>query len=205
VPQPAPDVTQLLRDWSRGSQTAIEQLTPLVYQELRRLAEGYMRNERASHTLQPTALIHEAFLRLIDQGQPEWQSRSHFFQFAAHLLRQILVDHARATRAAKRGGGEIRVPLESAVIPAAERPPDLLALDEALNRLEQFDPRKSRALELRFFGGLKADEIAEALGISIATVGRETRLAEAWLYRELLDADERSCPPIPLEDESTQS
>src|SRR3954453_15033667 len=154
------DVTQLLREWSRGDQSAVDQLTPLVYSELRRLADGYMRRERPDHTLQPTALIHEAYIRLIQQSQPEWQSRSHFFRFAAHLMRQILVDHARTRRAEKRGGDAEKVPFDEMAIAAASEAVDVLAVDEALERMASFDPRKAQILELKFFGGMTEEEIA---------------------------------------------
>ena len=175
----------MLRQWSSGDQTVVDQLTPLVYDELHRLAEAYMRRERPGHTLQPTALIHEAYLRLIDQGQPEWRGRSHFFSFAAHLMRQILVDRSRARNAGKRGGGIKMVTWTHAEALAPQRDIDLLALDEALDRLAGFDSRRARVLELRFFGGMTEEETAESLGTSVATVRRDLRLAEAWLYREL--------------------
>jgi RNA polymerase sigma factor (TIGR02999 family) len=182
---PGGEVTRMLRQWSRGDSTVVERLTPLVYDELRRLAESYMRRERPDHTLRPTALIHEAYLRLIDQSQPEWRGRSHFFSFAAHLMRQILVDYARARGAGKRGADFQRVTLTGAEAAAPERNIDLVALDEALDRLSAFDERRARVLELRFFGGLTEEETAESLGISVATVRRDLRLAESWLYREL--------------------
>jgi RNA polymerase sigma-70 factor, ECF subfamily len=178
------DVTQLLREWSKGNESVLDQLTPLVYQELRRLADSYMRRERPDHTLQPTALIHEAYIRLIAQGQPEWESRSHFFRFAAHLMRQILVDHARARRAEKRAD-EQRVPLEEAEALSPEPIADLAAVDEALTRLGSFDERKAHILELKFFGGMTEEEIAKAFGISVRTLGREMRLAKAWLSQAL--------------------
>jgi RNA polymerase sigma factor (TIGR02999 family) len=197
---PASDVTQLLREWSKGNESAVEELTPLVYRELRRLADSYMRRERPDHTLQPTALIHEAYLRLVDQKQPEWQSRSHFFRFAAHLMRQILVDHARARQAEKRGGEGERVPLEEAEVCGNERPADLTALDEALTRLAAFDERKVQIIELKYFGGMNEDEIAQALGISVRTLGRDLRLAKAWLAQILTSPpDGRSTRPIPPE------
>jgi RNA polymerase sigma-70 factor, ECF subfamily len=180
------DVTQLLREWSRGDQSVVDQLTPLVYSELRRLADGYMRRERPDHTLQPTALIHEAYIRLIQQSQPEWHSRSHFFRFAAHLMRQILVDHARTRRAEKRGGDAERVPFDEMAIAAVSEAVDVLAIDEALERMASFDPRKAQILELKFFGGMTEDEIAEALGISVRTLGRELRLAKAWMAQTLV-------------------
>jgi RNA polymerase sigma factor (TIGR02999 family) len=184
-PSPPGEVTRMLQQWSSGDQTVVEQLTPLVYDELRRLAGAYMHRERPGHTLQPTALIHEAFLRLIDQGQPEWRGRAHFFSFAAHLMRQILVDHARAKGAGKRGAGLQKITLSHADAAAPERTIDLVALDEALNRLAAFDERRARVLELRFFGGLTEEETAESLGVSIATVQRALRLAKAWLSREI--------------------
>lgn len=167
---------------AKGNESVLEELTPLVYRELRRLADTYMRRERPDHTLQPTALIHEAYLRLVDQKQPGWQSRSHFFRFAAHLMRQILVDHARSRKAQKRAGGE-KAPLDEVEAIGGERPASLIALDEALSRLEQFDERKARIIELKFFGGMTEDEAAEALGISERTLRRELRLAKAWLAR----------------------
>jgi RNA polymerase sigma-70 factor, ECF subfamily len=181
----ASNVTQLLREWSKGNESVLDQLTPLVYQELRRLADSYMRRERLDHTLQPTALIHEAYIRLIEQGQPEWESRSHFFRFAAHLMRQILVDHARARRTEKRSAGRQRVPLEEAEALSPEPIANLEAVDEALSRLGSFDERKAHILELKFFGGMTEEEIAEALGISVRTLGREMRLAKAWLSQAL--------------------
>jgi RNA polymerase sigma-70 factor (ECF subfamily) len=188
VVAPEPDsrpITLLLQEWSRGQDSVLEELTPLVYQELHRLAEGYMCKEGRGHTLQPTALIHEAWLRLVRQGQPNWESRSQFFAFAAHLMRQILVDHARKKRTAKRAGAEKRVPLEESV--AIEEHPgvDLILLDAALTRLAEFDQRRARVLELRFFGGLTEEEAARAIGISVATIRRDMRIAEAWLAREL--------------------
>lgn len=192
-------VTQLLREWSKGNDSVLEDLTPLVYSELRRLADGYMRRERPDHTLQPTDLIHEAYLRLVDQKQPEWQSRSHFFRFAAHLMRQILVDHARARQTQKRGGDAHRVPLEKAEMRGHEAQVDLMALDEALTRLALLDERKAQMIELKFFGGMTDDEMADALGISVRTLGRDLRLAKAWLAQFLTsppdDQIKGSIPP----------
>jgi RNA polymerase sigma-70 factor (ECF subfamily) len=182
---PPSDVTQLLREWSRGNQSVVDQLTPLIYSELRRLADSYMRRERPDHTLQPTALIHEAYMRLIQQGQPEWHSRSHFFRFAAHLMRQILVDHARGRRAEKRGASAERIPLEEAEIAVESEAADVVALDEALVRLASFDERKAQILELKYFGGMTEEEVAEALGLSVRTLGRELRLAKAWISQAL--------------------
>src|SRR5262245_15067262 len=175
----------MLRQWSGGDISVADQLTPLVYAELRRLAGSYMRAERAEHTLQPTALINEAYLRLVDQAQPAWRSRTQFFRFSAHLMRQILVDHARTRNAAKRGAGFQPVSLGAVEIAAPPRSIDLLALDEAIQRLAVFDDRRSRVLEMRYFGGMSEEEAAEALEISVATVRRDLRLAEAWLSKEL--------------------
>lgn len=180
-PQP---VTLLLRKWGEGDPSALRDLTPLVYHELRLLADSCLRRERPDHTLQPTALIHEAYLRLVDQSQA-FESRKHFYGVAAHLMRNILVDHARSRGADKRGGGAEKLPLEAAKLLAPQRDIDLLALDEALTRLAAFDERKSRAVELRYFGGLGVEEAADVLGISIATFRRELRFAENWLFREL--------------------
>ncbi len=179
------DVTQLLREWANGTQSALEALTPLVYAELRHLAASYLRNESPGHTLQPTALVHEAFLRLIDRSAPDCQNRSQFFAVAAHLMRQILIDHARARRAVKRGGHVVRLSLEQDLVVSRERDTDLLALDDALERLAALDPRKSRIVELRFFGGLSVEETAEVLKISEKTVRRDWQFAKTWLLREL--------------------
>jgi len=177
------EVTLLLAEWAKGNQQALDDLTPLVYRELRQLAASYLRKERQSHTLQPTALVHEAYVRLVDQSNPTWQSRSHFFGVAAHLMRQILVDHARRKQAGKRDG--IKVPLDEAVGFQPERSRELIALDTGLSALEKIDPRKCKAIELRYFGGLSMDEIAQALGVSTITVRRDLRMAEAWLHQEM--------------------
>ena len=158
---------------------------PLLYDELRRLANSYLRRESSGHTLQPTALVHEAYLRLVSQHLPDWQSRAHFFGVAAQLMRQILVDRARAHRSAKRSGAGHDISFDDTVSFTRERGADLLALDEALNRLGAIDPRKCKVIELRFFGGLDVDETGRMLNISAATVGRELRVAKAWLYREM--------------------
>jgi RNA polymerase sigma factor (TIGR02999 family) len=179
------DVTKLLIDWKSGNQQAMDLLVPLVYDEMRRLAASYLSDERSAATLQPTALVHEAYLRLVAQKLPDWQSRSHFFGVAAHLMRQILVDHARRQKSAKRGDGVPAAPFEEALSFAPERSGDVIALDDALQALAQVDPRKCQIVELRFFGGCSVEEVAQSLGISVATVGREQRLAEAWLHREL--------------------
>lgn len=158
---------------------------PVVYQELRKLAGGYLRGERSDHTLQPTALINEAYLRLVKQDFPEWQSRKHFYGVAAQLMRQILVEHARAQATAKRGGDAEKLSLEGEIIFSQERAAELVALDDALTALTKFDERKARVVELRYFGGLSIEEVAGTLDISVATVGREIRMAEAWLHREM--------------------
>ena len=179
------EVTELLQQWSIGRQEALEQLLPAIYGELKRLAGSYLRRERPDHTLQATALVHEAFLKLVDQHDVRWQNRAHFFGIAAQIMRRILVDHARAHTASKRGSGERPLPLEDALAIGPAPDVDLLALDEALTRLAAIDPQQSRVVELRFFGGLTIDETAEVLGISPATIGREWTLAKAWLYAEL--------------------
>jgi RNA polymerase sigma factor (TIGR02999 family) len=182
--QPKP-VTQLLLDWSRGNKAALDQLMPIVYQELRQLAKSYLKRERPDHTLQPTALIHEAYLRLIEQDMPDWQSRTHFFGVAARLMRQVLVDHARSYCAAKRGGSRQKLSLDEAVVFSYHQADQLIALDTALDKLAAFDERKCRIIEMRAFAGMSVEETAAALGISAPTVKRELRLAKAWLLREL--------------------
>jgi RNA polymerase sigma factor (TIGR02999 family) len=176
-------VTRLLRLWAGGDPQARDELIPLVYGELRQLAARYLRDERTDHTLQPTALVHEAYVRLVNQQNPAWQNRSHFFGVAAHLMRQIRVDHARRCRAAKRAGH--KVSLEEALSFADKSGAGLLALDAALGELERFDARKCQAIELRYFGGLDMAEIAQTLSISPTTVRRDLRMAEAWLHREM--------------------
>lgn len=179
------EVTLLLRAWGEGDAQALERLTPLVYQELHRIARGYMRKERPDHTLQTTALINEAYVRLVDVRKVSWQDRAHFFAVCARAMRRILVDHARSRGYLKRGGGQIGVHLDA--ITELNWTPDsnILELDDALNRLSALDPRKGKVVELRFFGGLSVDETAEALGISPETVMRDWKLARAWLFREL--------------------
>jgi len=179
------EITQLLIAWNEGDQRARDELTPLIYDELRRLARGYLRRERPGHTLQPTALVHEAFLRLIDQSQVNWQNRAHFFGAAARLMRQILINHAEARRAAKRGGEAERVSLDDVDHSAVGREIDLVALNEALTNLERIDPLQGRIVELRYFSGLTVEEVAEVMGVSPATVKREWSTARAWLRREL--------------------
>jgi RNA polymerase sigma factor (TIGR02999 family) len=179
------EITQLLRAWSEGDQAALERLVPLIHRELRRLAKGYMRKERPGHILQTTALINEAYLRLIDWKDVRWQNRAHFFGVAAQLMRRILVDFARAHHRGARGGAMRQVSLDEAAAVSVERAAEFVALDEALDRLAVIDPRRSRMVELRFFGGLSEEETAEALKVSQRTVRREWSLARAWLRREL--------------------
>jgi RNA polymerase sigma-70 factor (ECF subfamily) len=180
------EVTRLLAEWANGNQQALEDLTPLVYRELRQLAAGYLRKESPGHTLQPTALVHEAYLRLVDQKSPDWEGRAHFFGVAARLMRQILVDHARRRQAGKRA--VLKVSLQEAVSFQPERSRDVVALDSGLRALEKLDPRKCKAVELRYFGGLSMDEIAQALEVSPVTVRRDLRMAEAWLHHEMRNA-----------------
>jgi len=181
----SPDITQLLLAWSDGDREALEKLTPLVYRELKKLAESYMRRERAGHSLQPTALAHEAYIKLIDQQNVQWQNRAHFFGIAAQAMRRILVDHARARLAGKRGSGGAVVSLDEAVDVSDQRADQLIALDEALKRLAELDPKRGRVVELKYFGGMTLEETAEVLGVSRAKVIREWRMAKAWLYGEL--------------------
>ena len=186
MPEPNPhEVTQLLLAWSAGDKAALDRLMPLVYSELRRLAKSYMRRERAGQTMQTTALIHEAYLRLIDTNQVRLENRGHFFAAAARLMRQVLVDIAREHSSRKRGGAAIQVSLDEAMVVSKQRDEGLLALDEALSALAQVDPRKSRMVELRFFGGLSVEETAETLSVSVETVHRDWRLAKSWLLRRL--------------------
>ena len=181
------EVTRLLRKWRDGDKDAMDTLLPLVYEELRRVARNYLIGEAPGHTLQTTALVHEAYLRLVKAEIP-WQDRVHFFAVAASSMRRILVDHARAKKSAKRGGGAVRVPLETALARPAAEESDLLEIDEALTRLAKEDERKSRVVELHFFGGLKYEEIGELLDISPSTVRWDMRIAKAWLRRELSPA-----------------
>ncbi len=183
TPSP-PQVTQLLQNWGEGDQAALDQLIPLVYAELHRLAKHYMRRERPDHTLQTSALINEAYLRLVDQ-KVSWKNRAHFFGVAAQLMRRILVDHARAHHRAKRGGDQPRVSLDVAADVPQDRTADLVAMDDALTTLATIDPRQSRIVELRFFGGLTIEETAEVLGVSHTTVENEWTMARAWLVREM--------------------
>jgi RNA polymerase sigma factor (TIGR02999 family) len=180
------DVTQVLRELSEGYESAPERLMPLVYGELRRLAQGYLEGERANHTLQATALVHEAYIRLVDWKNVSWQNRAHFFALAAQVMRRILVDHAREKQAQKRGGGLTKIALEEAVSFPQQREVDLVALDDALQVLAELDPTQSKIVELRFFGGLTIDETAEAMRISPATVKREWQMAKAWLHKRIV-------------------
>lgn len=182
------NVTELLVNWGKGDQQALEQLMPIVYDELRRLAGRYLRRERSGHTLQSTALVHEAFLRLIDQNRVQWQNRAHFFGVAAQLIRRILVDHARAHRAQKRGAGAVVLSLDEALGVPGAQDIDLISLDDSLVQLTEMDPQQGKIVELRFFGGLSIEETAEAIGVSPATVKRDWVMAKAWLFQNLSGA-----------------
>lgn len=185
-PPTHPDITEILREWSDGKREALDQLLPLVYEELHSQAARYLRRERVDHTLQATALINEAYLKLIDQRHVRWQNRAHFFGIAAQAMRRILVDYARTKQREKRGGGEVIVPLEEATIALAdENSVDLIALDAALTRLAEFDEQKARIVELRYFSGLSVEETAEVLRVSPKTVERNWTMAKTWLHREL--------------------
>jgi RNA polymerase sigma-70 factor, ECF subfamily len=179
------EITQQLIAWSKGDATALDKLIPAVYQELRRTADYYLRKEGSGHSLQPTALVHEAYLRLIDQTQVEWQNRAHFFGVAAQMMRRILLDHAKTKHRAKRGGGARNLSLDETANYTHERAAELVALDDALQTLNEMDERKSRIVELRYFGGLTVEETAQVLGVSDKTVMRDWNLAKAWLYQQL--------------------
>ena len=181
----AGEVTQLLLELKRGNKEAEGRLIPMVYKELRRIAGTHLRRESANHSLQPTSLVHEAYLRLIEVKEIDWQSRSHFFAVSATIMRRILVDHARASHARKRGNGWDAISLNEAILPAPERAPEILDLDEALNKLATLDERQARIVEMRFFAGMSEEEAGEALGISARTVKRDWRIAKAWLFKEL--------------------
>ena len=185
VDPPAEEVTQLLQAWGSGDERALEKLVPVVYQELHRMARHYMAGERPNHTLQTTALIHEVYVRLVQSRHMSWQNRAHFFAICAQLMRRILVDFARSRRYQKRGGAAVRIPLEEALVVSQDPPADLVALDDALKALASVDERKSRVIELRFFGGLSVEEAAEVLSVSPETVMRDWRLAKVWLLRQL--------------------
>jgi RNA polymerase sigma factor (TIGR02999 family) len=181
----AAEITLILEDWNNGDAGARERLLPFVYKELKRQARFLMSRERSNHTLQPTALVHEAFLKLTDLTEIKWNDRRHFYRFVSQLMRQILVDHARQHAAAKRGNGAIHFSINDLKIPVEQRAGAILRLDEALERLAQLDERQAKIVEMRYFGGMKASEIAEALDISERSVGREWQAAQLWLYREL--------------------
>ena len=182
---PPHEITQLLAEWSDGNQSALDELYPLVYDELHKLARRYMSRERKGHTLQTTALINEAYVRLVDQRNVHWANRSHFFAISAQIMRRILIDHARRHAYAKRGGGARQVSLEEAATVTSKTGSELIRLDEALNSLAEKDPRRSRVVELRYFGGLNNEEIAGVLHISENTVTRDWNMARAWLYQQL--------------------
>ncbi|MBC7930810.1 MAG: sigma-70 family RNA polymerase sigma factor [Rubrivivax sp.] len=178
-------VTELLIEWREGDEAALDRLMPLVYEELRRMAAHYMRGEREGHTLQASALVNEAYLRLADHRNMQWEGRAHFFGVASQAMRRVLVDHARTRGYQKRGGGQEKIPLEDAAVVAAQPGSDIVALDEALKELARFDERKARIVELRYFGGLSVEETAEVLGVAPITVIRDWNTAKAWLLREL--------------------
>jgi RNA polymerase sigma factor, TIGR02999 family len=178
-----PGLTELLDDWRQGDRTAIEKLTPLIYDELRRIAHRYVQRERNGHTLQTTALVNEAYLRLVGHERPEWQNRAHFFAVMAQVMRHILIDHARRRHYVKHGGDMLRVPLEEASLMTTQRAAELVALDEALDELAKIDPRKAQVVKLRYFGGLSLEETADVLEISLMTVRRDWRAAKAWLFK----------------------
>jgi RNA polymerase sigma factor (TIGR02999 family) len=179
------EVTQILHDWSGGDQNAPERLMPLVYDEMRRLARSFLARERGGHTLQPTALVNEAYLRLVDQTRVNWQNRAHFYSIASSMMRRVLIDHARAHATEKRGGTAIHLSIDDLHVPIEQRAASLVALDEALDKLAQFDERKCKVVEMRFFGGLADEEIAQVLGVTTRTVLRDWRTARLLLYREL--------------------
>lgn len=180
------NVTQMLKEWSRGKPEILNDLMPFVYNELHRQASRYLRKERSDHTLQTTALIHEAYLKLIDQREVEWQNRAHFYAIAAQAMRRILVDYARTRKREKRGGDDVKMQLDEAIeTPMKEKSIDLVALDEALNHLAEFDERQARVVELRYFSGMTEEETAEVLGISPATVRRDWNIAKSWLFHRL--------------------
>jgi len=186
MPEPSThDVTRLLKAWSDGDQAALSELMPTVYAEIRKLARSYLRRERSDHTLQATALVHEAYMRLVDQRAVKWQNRAHFFGIAAQIMRRILVDHARMQKADKRGSGESPIVLDESLDVAAGNRLDFVALDDALKALAELDPRQARIVELRFFGGLSIEETAEVTQLSPATIKREWAAARTWLRREL--------------------
>ena len=184
APQDADNVTSLLMDWSQGDASALERLTPIIYEDLLRLARARLKREYRECTLQPTALVHESYLRLADQTKLQCENRTHFYAVAANVMRRVLIDHARKRKADKRGGG-LKITLKTGMDFADGRGPDSLILDEALRKLAEFDERKSRAIEMKFYGGMTSEEIGLVLGISVPTVGRDLRLGQAWLRREM--------------------
>ncbi|WP_321473581.1 sigma-70 family RNA polymerase sigma factor [uncultured Paludibaculum sp.] len=186
---PQGDVTQLLLQWGQGDRAALDAATRIVYGELRKIADSYLQQERGPHTLQPTALIHEAYLRLVKEQSPSFENRRKFFAFSARLMRQILVDHARAAGAQKRGGGLVRIPMSDAVEYVPDRAYEFLALNEALDTLWRLSPRKGQVIELRYFGGLNVEETALMLDVSVSTIAREQRMAEAWLSQEMAKSE----------------
>lgn len=186
------EISVLLADWSHGDESARDKLMPVVYNELRRLARRFMTRERSDHSLQATALVHEAYLRLVDQRQVRWQGRAHFFALASQMMRRILVDYARSRNYRKRGAGERPVLLDEAIVASKEKAQDVVALDEALSRLASVSPRKSQVVELRYFGGLSMEEVAEVLHVSEVTVRRDWTTAKAWLYRAIRETAEAS-------------
>ena len=195
--EPSVDVTRLLRAWGRGDPAALDQLTPVIYAELRRRAHGYMKNERPGHTLQTTALANEAWLRLVNVSVVDWKDRAHFFAIAANIMRRILVDAARARGRGKREGSAQRVDLDEIPDISSRRDPELIAIDDALQTLAELDPRKAKVIELRFFGGLSVEETAEVLKLHEQTVLRDWRLARVWLMREMTGQRKGSGPPVP--------
>lgn len=182
---PSGEITRLLTEVTNGNAEAVDELMPLVYSEMRRIARRHLSRERRDHTLQPTALVHEAYLKLVEQRGISWQNRAHFFAIAAQIMRRILIDYARIHGAQKRGGLAVKLSLDAVDAIQKEQYPQLIVLDEALSRLEDYDPRQGRIVELRFFGGLTEEEISEVIGISVRTVKRDWKVARAWLYREM--------------------
>jgi len=197
MPTPSPqEVTQLLADWGKGDRSALDKLFPLVHSELRRIAQRQMSQERPGHTLQATALVNEAYLKLAGQQGFDWQNRAHFFAVCAQVMRHILIDHARAHARDKRGGGAVKVSLNDALVVAEDQASHFIALDEALRVLERLDPQKGKIVELRYFGGLSVDEAAEVMNVSPRTVRREWQRAKAWLYRMMTEGIEDETRPL---------
>jgi RNA polymerase sigma-70 factor (ECF subfamily) len=203
VPDSSCEVSELLVLLSKGDQAAASKLIPIVYGELHRLARHYMRKERTDHTLQTTALVHEAYLRLTEQRVQNWRNRAHFFGIAAQLMRRVLLDHARACHAGKRGGDQERLPLEEALVFSPQKSVELIALDQALDRLAELSPRQSQVIELRFFGGLSVEEAAEVMGVAPKTVKRDWSIARAWLHREVRPKIAKKIDTIGLDQHDT--